>query len=117
VKWIGEDGWVFVARGKFRASNPEWTKKGFDPGPKKAYRSTEHHRNWIDGIKARKECICPAETGHRSITPGHLGLLSESLGGRTITWDPVKEEVVGDYQADRLLKEIDYRNFRDPWAM
>ena len=113
-KWIGEDGWVFVSRGPFEASNKEWTKSSFNPGPKKAYNSPEHHRNWIDGIKNNKECICPAETGHRSITPGHLGLVSEALGGRTLKWDPKKEVVVGDAEADKLLKKVD---FRKPWTI
>ncbi len=117
VKWIGEDGWVFVARGKFRASNSAWTKNDYDAGPKKAYNSSEHHRNFLDCVKSRKPCVCPAETGHRSITPGHLGLVSEALGGRTLKWNPIKEEVIGDYEADRLLKQNNFRNFRDPWAM
>ncbi len=117
VKWIGEDGWVFVSRRSFEASSPNWTHKDYDPGPKKAYNSPEHHRNFLDGVKTRKECICPAETGHRSITPGYLGLLSESLGGRKLTWDPAKEEVIGDLEADKKLKAINFRNFRDPWAV
>ena len=95
-KWIGENGWLFVARGKFRASNPEWTQKGFDAGPVMVYQSPEHHRNFLDCIKSRKEPICPVETGHRSITPGHLGLVSEALGGRTLNWDPQAENIVGD---------------------
>ena len=80
-------------------------------------RSRGHHRNFLDGVKSRKECICPAETGHRSITPGHLGLLSEALGGRKLHWDPEKEEIIGDLQADKLLKAINFRDFRDPWAL
>ncbi len=113
-KWIGEDGWVFVARGKFRASSPEWTKNGFNPGPVKVYHSPEHHRNFLDGIKTGKECICPAETGHRSITPGHLGLVSEALGGRELRFDPKTETIVGDADADKLLKKVDYRK---PWKL
>jgi predicted dehydrogenase len=113
-KWIGENGWVFVDRGKFEASNPEWTQREFDPGPKKAYESPGHRRNFLDGVKSRKPCICPAETGHRSITPGHLGLVSEALGGRTLRWDPKTETVIGDPEADKLLKSVD---FRKPWTL
>ncbi len=113
-KWIGEEGWVFVARGKFRASNEEWTKGNFDPGSRRAYQSSNHERNFLDGVKTRKPCICTAEIGHRSITPGHLGLLSEALGGRTIKWNPKKEIVIGDPEADKLLKKVDYRK---PWIL
>ena len=113
-KWIGENGWVYVNRGPFRASDPELTKESFDPGTVKVYHSPEHERNFLDGVKTRKPCICPAEIGHRSITPGHLGLLSDALGGRVLKWDPKTETIVGDAEADRLLKRVDYR---DPWSL
>jgi hypothetical protein len=78
------------------------------------YDSPEHRRNFLDCVKSRKPCICTAETGHRSITPGHLGLLSEALGGRDLRWDPEKEEVIGDTEAEKLLKKAD---FRKPWTL
>jgi predicted dehydrogenase len=114
ARFIGESGWVYVDRGKLEASTPEWVKREFDPGAKKAYESNDHRANFIDGVKSRKLCIAHAEVGHRSITPGHLGLLSESLGGRLIRWDPKTETVLGDAEADRRLKALD---FRKPWAL
>lgn len=107
-KWIGEDGWVYVTRGKIEASNREWIRESTDRGPVKAYKSRDHRKNFIDGIKTRTECICPAETAHRSITPGHLGYVSDALG-RPLKWDPAKEVVVGDAEADKMLKTLDYR--------
>ncbi len=107
-KWIGEDGWVYVKRGKIEASNKEWIRESTDRGAVKAYKSRDHRRNFIEGVLTRKECICPAETGHRSITPGHLGYVSDALG-RALKWDPKKEAIVGDAEAEKLLKEIDYR--------
>ncbi len=108
TKWIGENGWIFVDRGKLEASNRDWIVEGNDRGPKKAYKSPGHHRNFIESIRSREECICPAETGHRSATPGHIGYVSHALG-RAINWDPIKEECVGDAEADALLKKVDYR--------
>ena len=113
-KWIGESGWVHVTRGKLNASDPKWLEKDFEPGPVKVYRTPGHRRNFIDGVKTRKPCVCPAEVSHRSITPGHLGLVSEALGGRKLKWDPEKEIVVGDPEADKLLKKVDYRA---PWRL
>jgi predicted dehydrogenase len=107
-KWTGENGWVFVDRGRIDASNKEWIRESTDRGPIKAYASRDHHRNFVEGILTRKECIAPAETAHRSATPGHLGYVSRKLG-RALQWDPVKEEVVDDAEADRLLKAVDYR--------
>ena len=108
TKWIGENGWVFVDRGRIEASNQEWIPEKFDRGPIKAYNSRSHHRNFLDGVKTRKECIAPAETAHRSVTPGHLAYVSQALG-RPLNWNPEKEEVVGDPTADRLLKTVSSR--------
>ena len=73
TQWIGENGWGYADRGRIEASNAEWTRESFDRGPKKAYKvKGGHHRNWVEGILTGTECICPAETGHRSATPGHL---------------------------------------------
>ncbi|MBI1371221.1 MAG: gfo/Idh/MocA family oxidoreductase [Phycisphaera sp.] len=114
IKFIGENGWVFVSRSKYEASEKAWVDKKFDAGPIKVYNSPEHHRNFLDGVKTGKAPICPAETGHRSVTPGHLGLLSESLGGRTLKWDPVNQQVVGDDEANRLLHTAE---LRAPWSL
>ncbi len=113
TKWIGENGWIWVDRGKIEASNKEWIREKTDRGPIKAYASPGHHRNFVDGIRTRKECIAPAETAHRSITPGHLAYVSLQLG-RPLKWDPAKEEVIGDASADKLLKDVPYR---DQWSL
>ena len=108
TEWIGEDGWVYVDRGRIAASNREWIVEKTDRGPKKAYKSNSHHRNFIECIRSREQCICPAETGHRSATPGHIAYVSDKLG-RAIQWDPEKEVCVGDKEADKLLKTLDFR--------
>ena len=106
--WTGENGWIYVDRGRIEASNMDWIREANDRGPKKAYVSRGHQKNFVECIKSREECICPAETGHRSATPGHIGYVSQKLG-RAIQWDPVKEVVIGDPEAEKLLKAVDYR--------
>ncbi|MCB1229068.1 MAG: Gfo/Idh/MocA family oxidoreductase [Verrucomicrobiae bacterium] len=112
TKWIGEDGWVYVNRGKIEASNPAWLEKGFKAGDKTAYRSENHHGNFLEGVKTRKECICPAETGHRSITPGHLAYVANDLKREVLKWDAAKEQIVGDDEAQARLMALPYRA---PW--
>jgi len=108
TEWIGEDGWVYVDRGRIAASNREWIAEKTDRGPKKAYHSNSHEGNFLECVRSRKQTICPAETGHRSATPGHIAYVSDKLG-RAIKWDPKKEECVNDADADKLLKSLDYR--------
>ena len=72
-----------------------------------------HHRNFVDGVKSREECVAPAETAHRSITPGHIAYVAQAVG-RKLKWDPAKEEVVGDAEAQKKLMALPYRA---PWKL
>lgn len=113
TKWIGTDGWVWVDREGFDASNPDWFA-GLPPEKHqvKLYKSDSHHRNFLDCVKSRKPTITPVETAHHSAIPGHLGLIS-MLVGRRIRWDSKKENILGDREASRLLT----RPYRSPWKL
>lgn len=112
TKWIGEHGWIYVNRGKLEASNKSWVAKDFNPGPARVFRSANHIRNFIEGVRERRECIAPAETAHRSITPGHLGYVSHQLG-RKLKFDARTERVLNDNDANHLLS----RDYRKPWRI
>jgi predicted dehydrogenase len=115
TKWIGSEGWVWVDRGGFEASNPIWKEMKQLPEDQrkvKLYESDNHYRNFLDCVKSRKPTITPVETAHHSAIPGHLGLIS-MLVGRTIKWDAKKERIVGDDEASKLLS----RDYRQPWKL
>lgn len=107
-KWIGENGWIWVTRGQFKASNPEWIADGFNPGKIEVYKSPGHQRDFIDGVKSRKETVAPAENAHRAITPGHLAYASHEVG-RALKWDPATETITGDDEAQKKLMALPYR--------
>ncbi len=111
TKWIGDDGWVFVDRGKYEASNMKWTREKIGKDEQHLPKSTDHWRNFLDCIKSREQTITPAETAQRSVTPGHLGNIAMILG-RKLHWDPVREIVKGDAAATRMVN----RPFRAPWS-
>jgi predicted dehydrogenase len=113
AKWIGDDGWIFVARGKLQASDPRWTEKGFDPGQFKLGDAPVHMRNFLDCVKSREECVAPAEIALRSITPGLLGYVSNALG-RPLRWDAAAERILDDEEAEKTLKTFSYRK---PWTL
>jgi predicted dehydrogenase len=113
TKWIGTEGWVWVDRGGFDASNMDWfTQIPPDRYTVRLYRSDNHHRNFLDSVKSRRPAITPVETAHHSAIPGHLGLIS-MLVNRTIKWDASKEKIIGDSAASKLLT----RPYRKPWKM
>ena len=71
-------------------------------------------RHWLDFLKAREDRSKPVadiEQGHISSASCILANVSQRIG-RTITWDPMKHECVGDPEATKLLK----RPYRKPWT-
>ncbi len=122
TKWVGTDGWVWVDRGGFDASDVDWFRHIPEEKYKvHLYQSDNHQRNFIDCVKSRKPTITPAETAHHSAIPGHLGLISMLAGGtengvctgRKIRWDSAKEVIIGDPAASKLLT----RPYRQPWKL
>ncbi len=115
TKWIGTEGWVYVNRGAFDASNEEWKRFRVLPeNMRKAdvYRSGNHFKNWIDSTLAGKPTITPVQTAHHSAIPGHLCLIS-MLSKSKLQWDVAKEEIIGNPEASKLLT----RAYRAPWQL
>lgn len=113
TKWIGDQGWVWVDRGGFQASDEKFNDMSRLPENLRqvpVYHSRNHQRNFLDCVKSRKPTITPVETAHHSSVPGHLGLIS-MLVGRKIRWDAAQEQIIGDPEATRLLT----RPYRAPW--
>jgi predicted dehydrogenase len=115
AKWIGTDGWVWVDRGAFDASNPDWRDVRELPEEQrkvKLYKSSDHHSNFLDCVKSRQPTVTPVETAHHSAIPGHLGLIA-MLTGRTLKWDSKQEIILDDPAASKLLT----RPYREPWKL
>jgi predicted dehydrogenase len=71
----------------------------------------EHQRDFLRAIESRGKPVADIEEGHISTASCILANLSLSLG-RTLTWDAEKERVVGDDEANKLLR----RPYREPWV-
>ncbi len=115
VKWIGTEGWVWVDREKFDASNPAWKVGKYLPREDrkiKLYTSASHQQNFLDCVKSRQRTVTPVETGHHSAVPGHLCWIAMQTG-RKIRWDVQTEEILGDPEASKLMT----REYRGPWKM
>jgi predicted dehydrogenase len=115
TKWIGTEGWVWVNRGGFEASNEDWRDYRRLPEELRKVKlpiSTNHHANFLESIKSRQPTITPVETAHHSAIPGHLGLIS-MLVNRKLKWDAQKEQILDDAEASKLLG----RPYRLPWKL
>ncbi|HEY4416368.1 MAG TPA: Gfo/Idh/MocA family oxidoreductase [Verrucomicrobiae bacterium] len=115
VKWIGTEGWVWVDRSGFDASNPDWKKMKSLPEELrkvKLYASTNHWRNFLDCVKSGQPTITPIQVGHHSAIPGHLGYIS-MVTGRKINWNVKHEKIIDDAEASKLLS----REYRSPWKI
>ena len=74
--------------------------------------SAAHARNFLDCVKSRQRPNADVEDGHRSAVMCHLGNISMRLG-RSIRWDSVAEQAVGDPEANHMLS----RPYRAPWKV
>jgi predicted dehydrogenase len=102
IKFIGENGWIWVTRGVIQASDPAIIEQELPQGVPLVYESSDHMGNFVDCVKTRKPTICPAETGHRSASLCHLGVIAIRLG-RKLAWNPAKEQFAGDAEANGYL--------------
>jgi predicted dehydrogenase len=67
--------------------------------------------DFLNAIKTGKRPVSDVEEIHRSTNMSLLGMLSYKLG-RSIKWDGEKEVVIGDAEANKLLR----RDYRKPWV-
>jgi len=111
VIFHGSEGWISDAMG-FCASNQALWKVDFKPEDEQLMISPEHNRNFIDCVKSRQETICPVEMGIRCDTICHLTDIAARTG-RSIEWNPEKEEIVGDADAAKMLS----RPSREKWRV
>ena len=72
--------------------------------------STNHEQDFIECVKSRRIPVSSIDDAVRSDTIGHVSEIAVRTG-RKITWDPVREAIVGDPEASRLLSRV----LREPW--
>jgi predicted dehydrogenase len=119
VKFVGEDGWLWVTRGKYDlgqpgpgaprskvldASNLSMIRSGVGDSEIRLHASPkdDHHLDWLTSIRTRKENVAPAEVGHRSCTVCLLSHTAMKLG-RPLRWDPQTERFLNDEEANQTL--------------
>jgi predicted dehydrogenase len=115
VRFVGEEGWVEVGDSggievhpaSLKAELKEVMRKR-DPG----LDVSSHARNFFDCVKSRGKPAANSQVMRRSHTACHAAALAWVLN-RKLKFDPVKEEFIGDDEANGLRS----RPLRAPWAV
>lgn len=68
--------------------------------------------DFVEAVKLRQKFALNEENGHRSCTMVNMGKIALKLG-RSLNFDPVKQEFIGDDAANALL----FRPMRAPWTL
>ena len=69
-----------------------------------------HQKDFLKAIESRGKPVADIEQGYISSASCILANISDQVG-RTLTWDPKMGQVVGDEEANKLLR----RPYRTPW--
>jgi predicted dehydrogenase len=129
VKFFGENGWIWVSRGSMAATKSDPTagqkpSKALNASDEKLLKvpdsdlkvklhkspNWDHHLDWLEAVRSRKEAVTNPETGHRSCTGCLISWIGMKLA-RPLKWDPDKEQF-NDDEANKML----HRPEREPYG-
>jgi hypothetical protein len=111
VRFEGEEGWVETGdTGKIEA-HPQSLLSGREVRPEDGISPGNHVRDFLNCVKSRARPATDADVARSSHVACHVAAIAWQLG-REVTFDPAKEEFVGDEEANRYLA----RAMRAPWT-
>ncbi len=118
LRFVGEDGWIWVTRGAWRpgqpaagqrskaldASDVNMLRAGLKEGEARLHASpgNDHHLDWLTSIRTREQPVTDAEIAHRACSTCLVAHAAMRLGG-TLKWDPKTERFAGNDAADAML--------------
>ena len=116
-RFDGSEGWAAAADGYSRpdVSSPAMLglfKEVVGEYVARTGRSLNHARNFLDCVRTREPAVANPTVMHRSMTAVHGANICMWLG-RSLKYDPVKEEFVNDPEANRMRS----RAMREPWII
>lgn len=117
MRFDGPEGWVAAADGYSRpdVSSPKLLadfRKIVADYMARTQRPMSHVRDFFDCVKSRRQPVANPVVMHRSMSTVHAANICMWLK-RDMKYDPVKEEFVGDVEANRLRS----RAMREPWII
>jgi Predicted dehydrogenases and related proteins len=111
IQFVGDKGWLKVARGYIECSKPELLKKEEKTVGAGEYEvSSPHMQDFINCVRSRKKPIAPVEVGCSTNTLCCLANIATELK-RPVKWDPATLTFNDDKEAENhRLYWYEYRN-------
>ncbi len=109
VLFVGDKGWIHVERFGVLRCYPSYV---LDAKVPESHSVETNHRDWLDCIRSRRRPRADVEIGACSTILAHLGCIAYWTG-RTLNWDPLREEFIDDHEANSLRS----RASREPWSV
>jgi len=109
---IGTEGWIAVYYASMQCDPPSLRDSALGPDAVRLPVSAGQERNFIECVKTRQTPAGNIDDAVHSDIISHVCDIA-IRSGRKITWDPIKEEIVGDEDASRRLT----RAMREPWQL
>lgn len=110
TKFIGSEGWIQIRRRSIE-SEPASLTAG-QPVSRFEQFGRNHTRNFLDSIRGQSTPESPIDAAIRTDLVSHLSNIAVRTG-RKIRWDPVKEAIIDDSQATKMMN----RPLRSPWTI
>lgn len=110
IYFHGLNGTLYTDYGKHEIVPEGDLLKDRTPPPESIPPSPGHERQWLDSIKSRVEPDCCVEYHYKVDMAITLAGLSYVLK-RSVRFDPVRERIVGDREAERMARP----EYRRPW--
>ncbi len=112
IRFEGTEGWVFVNREKIESEPASLVKETFGGRDVQLHKSDNHHLDFLQSVKSRKDPVCPVEAGQHAYVICNLSDIATRLK-RKLRWDPAKQTFPEDDEATRMLT----RPMRAPWKL
>jgi predicted dehydrogenase len=110
VTFQGSGGRIFVTRDRIDLSGGAVDALYKNPVPEKLLKDLRkgrpvdgHMANFFACARDRAEPASDVWSHHRVLTTSHLANIAIRLGRHKLTWDPIREEILGDSEANSWL--------------
>jgi predicted dehydrogenase len=109
VKFEGSNGNIFVTRDRIDLDGGAVDALYKNPVTESILKELRkgkplagHMENFFECVRERSVPVADVWSHHRALSTCHLANIAIRLGRQKLTWDPAKEEIVGDSEANAL---------------